>query len=204
MPFKTALEAAIAHLVSKGRIKGSSDVAKDLGLKSRGTVSNYATGKTKLSNGFQTNFENKYGVKLAEFEHLVDEGVKNEVDLVITKGNSIAVAETKNPGQNDQDLRELIASQKKYIALLEKQTQMEDFFKEKIDRLVVRLDALRQDQLNAGAIAQAYREYLIAAIGKTQGMDVDGKDIHEQIRRRAYEILLNFEESGIEIQKVNA
>lgn len=74
MPFKTSLEAAIAHLISKGTIKSNSDVARELGLKSRSTISSYASGAVKMSENFRTMFENNYKIKLSDFEHLVGEG----------------------------------------------------------------------------------------------------------------------------------
>lgn len=66
MPFKTPLEAAIAHLISKGQVKSYADVARDL-KSARSTVTNYAN-KGPISDNFKTMFENHYGLKLADFE----------------------------------------------------------------------------------------------------------------------------------------
>jgi hypothetical protein len=94
MAFKTALEAAIAHLIAQGKIKSSADVARDMKLKSRGTVSSYVTGSAKISPNFQTLFESTYNIRLQDFE--------GKVNGVI-----------KNPDLNSQDLKD------KYITLLE-------------------------------------------------------------------------------------
>lgn len=68
MPFKTPLEAAIAYLISKGTVKSTADVARDLQMKSRGTVTSYATGVIPIAQKFQTRFESYYKIKLADFD----------------------------------------------------------------------------------------------------------------------------------------
>lgn len=71
MTFRTTLEAALADLKSKGIIKRDADILEPLGIKSKGTLSSYASGTIKLSDGFRTKFENKYHVKLDDYEHLL-------------------------------------------------------------------------------------------------------------------------------------
>jgi hypothetical protein len=77
MAFKTPLEAAIAHLIAQGKIKSSADVARDLHLKSRGTVSSYVTGSTKISPNFQTMFESTYNIRLKDFEGKAGKEINN-------------------------------------------------------------------------------------------------------------------------------
>jgi hypothetical protein len=102
MPFKTTLEAALAHLKSKGIIKRDNDIMAPLGIKSKGTVSSYASGANKMSNNFKEKFENQYKLKLADFENLVPK-----------EGN-----ENEKPPPNDEGLKD------KYIALLEAQLDL--------------------------------------------------------------------------------
>lgn len=68
MPFKTALEAALAHLKSKGIIKYDNDIMEPLELKSKGMVSSYASGRAQMSNNFKEKFENYFKIRLSDFE----------------------------------------------------------------------------------------------------------------------------------------
>lgn len=104
MPFKTTLEAALAELKKRGIIKSNGDIMKPLGITSRGTVSAYVTGTTKISPSFQAKFEKIYGIKLDEFENIVSDTNKKQ------EPNGSAA-----PPENGQNIQE------KYIALLEKQ-----------------------------------------------------------------------------------
>jgi hypothetical protein len=113
MAFKTPLEAAIAHLIAQGKIKSSADVARDLHLKSRGTVSSYVTGSTKISSNFQTMFENTYNIRLKDFE-------------------GKAGKEINNPDPMSQDYRE------KFYQLLDKNSKLE----EKIDKIESNLNRI--------------------------------------------------------------
>lgn len=204
MPFKTTLEAAIAHLVSKGRIKGAADVARDLDLKSRGTVSAYASGKTKISSNFQTMFENKYGIKLKDFEELVgekDNNVGEPTALYFEQGSFTKSTQIKNPTPSEQDLKDvLIDTLRKQVSLLENQVNQQEYLQEKVEALKQRLVSLADNQLAYEARSQAYQEIVIQTLAEIQGKKTSGKDIQKLINQKAYEKLLSLKESGIEIQ----
>jgi hypothetical protein len=63
----TPLEMAVKYLKDKGIIVRDGDVARDLKM-SKGTLSAYITGKTKLSKNFTDRFENQYKLKISDFE----------------------------------------------------------------------------------------------------------------------------------------
>lgn len=64
--FRTNLEAAIAHLVGKGKIKRDADVVERLKI-SKGTLSAYKSGATRASKNFVQAFEQAYHINLADF-----------------------------------------------------------------------------------------------------------------------------------------
>jgi hypothetical protein len=119
IPFKTPLEAAIAHLIALNIIKTSADVARDLGLRSRSTVSAYANGTTKMSDNFRALFETKYNINLKDFEHLAGEpkegqGKKPDFSDQAYKDKYLKLLEQYNA--NSEELKEMIM----YLAKLQK------------------------------------------------------------------------------------
>lgn len=64
--FKTNVEAAVAYLIGQGIIKRDAEIVQALGM-SKGTFSAYKSGKTEPSRNFVQAFENKYHIKLEDF-----------------------------------------------------------------------------------------------------------------------------------------
>lgn len=177
MPFRTQLEAAIAHLIGKGVIKGSADVARDLGLKSRGTVSAYMTGSTKISPNFQTLFENKYGVKLADF-NLDEPNSMQEVHTPYKNGHTL-------PGSNDY--------REKYIALLEARVKDRELLKE----VLARLDDISREMYLSAAMQQGWQEFWTEHIQLKKKMTL--QEVKADIRNRARASLQKIEAEGMKI-----
>jgi hypothetical protein len=115
MPFKTPLEAAIAHLISKGIIKGNADVARDLGMKSRSTVTSYANGNLPISPKFQTMFEERYKIKLIDFNEALEQSARTPL-LLDYKEKYISILE-----QQCKEKEELVVYKEKQIEILDRQ-----------------------------------------------------------------------------------
>jgi hypothetical protein len=179
MGFKTPLEAAIAQLVAEGRVKGSADVARDLKLKSRGTVSSYVTGKAMISENFKSLFENTYNIRLKDFEGKVGAGIKN-------------------PGpEPDQGYKDLyIAQLKEHNDFLKKRVADLEAVRDQLTAIERTLSEVRTDMGVISALQQGYQEYWAEYYPPK---NVKPADVQRMIHTKAALRLAKIQKEGIHL-----
>lgn len=204
MPFKTTLEAALAHLKSKGIIENDYDVLPNTGITSRGTLSSYVTGGARISKNFRTKFENYYNLRLDDFSHLLkteDEEPERLEESQI------------EPAQNIEEEGAEIDYKSKYMALLEEHLEIKkallqelqeikafrkdiDVFRKSHETMKEDLNGLLHTQQVAAAIQLSFQEYWLEHFVA----DKDNRlSVQKKIKQRAFDSLLKIEKEGIDV-----
>jgi hypothetical protein len=179
MGFKTSLEAAIAQLIADGRIKRSVDVARDLKLKSRGTVSSYVTGKAMISENFKTLFENTYNIRLKDFESKVGSGTK------------------KTGQESDQGYKDLyIAQLKEHNDFLKKRVADLESVRDQLTAIEKTIYEVRTDMGVISALQQGYQEYWAEHYPPK---NVKPADVQRMIHTKAALRLAKIQKEGIHL-----
>lgn len=173
--FKTSLEAAVANLIGKGKIKRDTDIVQALKM-SKGTFSAYKNGTTKPSPNFIQQFENLYGIKLSDFTP--DNVLENPATSATAPSDQLEKLKAEN-----ELLRHMIRLNEKMDTGLELMRQHST----DLSGVSQTLRVIEQQQIVSAAIDTQYQQYVVGRLVDTG----DPVDIVEGLQRRAFEVLTN-------------
>lgn len=190
-PFKTSVEAAVAYLIGKGKIKRDTDVVRDLKM-SKGTFSAYKNGTTKPSKNFVQQFENKYGVNLSAFE--VGKTMQ-ETEIGYTLATSTQADPYEHLKAENEMLRHMIRLNDKMDRGLELMQQHST----DLSKMNQTLHVIEQQQEVSSVIDAQFEQFVIGRL-VDKG---DPVDILEGLQRRAFEVLENIRQANNRVAQHN-